>query len=65
MDDYTEVDTATIGTAQELEIIREHDHVVSIWFTSHGQRREVQIASYGEPLTIYVEGVPPMPTPSL
>lgn len=65
MDDYTEVDAVTIGTAQDLEIVRDPDHIVSIRFTSHGQRREVQIASYGEPLSIYVEGVPPVSTPDL
>ena len=52
---FTEVDTVCLSSAEDIEIDLADEHVLSIRLTSHGKSREVQVMSYGEPLSIYVE----------
>ena len=52
---FHEVDTVCLSSAEDIEIDLSDEHVLSIRFASQGKRREVQVMSYGEPLSIFVQ----------
>lgn len=52
---FHEVDTVCLSNAEDIEIDLANEHVLSIRLTSNGKHREVQVMSYGEPLSIFIQ----------